>query len=256
MTDDGVGFMALSDRGWFTSGTFERGENGRITAVNAVPLRQLKHTNGRPMPRFFDDSEGLALAADGRLFVSFESEHRVAGYTSVRVARAQRIPRAEGFAGMQNNSSLEALAVDNKGRLYTLPERSGGAHVPFDLFRFDGTRWEVVARIPRRGGFLPVGADIGPDGRFYLLERDLKSVFGFSTRVRRFDMGTTLAREVTLLETTSGQHDNLEGISVWRDPQGHIRLTMISDDNFKFFQTNEIVEYVINETLDPDAKAD
>jgi hypothetical protein len=42
-----------------------------------------------------------------------------------------------------------------------------------------------------------------------------------------------------------GQHDNLEGLSVWRDTKGTIRLTMIADDNFYFFQTTEIVEYGI-----------
>jgi hypothetical protein len=42
-----------------------------------------------------------------------------------------------------------------------------------------------------------------------------------------------------------GQHDNLEGLSVWRDAKGTIRLTMIADDNFYFFQTTEIVEYGI-----------
>ena len=35
----------------------------------------------------------------------------------------------------------------------------------------------------------------------------------------------------------------LEGISVWRDAQGYIRLTMIPDDNFYFFLGTDIVEY-------------
>ncbi len=36
----------------------------------------------------------------------------------------------------------------------------------------------------------------------------------------------------TLFDSTTGTYDNLEGLSVWRDAGGAIRLTMISDDNF------------------------
>ncbi|MGH1367984.1 MAG: esterase-like activity of phytase family protein [Maritimibacter sp.] len=256
LTPDGRDFIALSDRGWTTSGTIERDEHGHITNIIAGKLRQIRHSTGQPMPRYHDDSEGLALAPDGRVFVSFESAHRVAEFSSNRLAREKPIPVPEGFSTFQNNSSLEALAIDDLGRLYTLPERSGGVATPYDLYRYDGETWEVFAHIPRRDGFLPVGADIGPDGRFYLLERELRSIFGFATRVRRFDLGQSLSNETKVLETGAGHHDNLEGISVWRDAMGDIRLTMISDDNFRFFQKNEIVEYRIKETLDPAAKAD
>ncbi len=51
--------------------------------------------------------------------------------------------------------------------------------------------------------------------------------------------------ETLLLETASGTYDNLEGVSVWRDAGGRLRATMISDDNFKFFQRTEIVEYAL-----------
>jgi hypothetical protein len=50
-----------------------------------------------------------------------------------------------------------------------------------------------------------------------------------------------------LLRSAAGTHDNLEGLAVWRDVGGHIRLTMISDDNFRFFQKTEFVEYVVAE---------
>lgn len=256
--DEGRQFMALSDRGWFALGSFERGADGDLIGADltANSFRQVKHTTGRAMPRYWDDAEGLALGPDGRIYVSFESEHRVAYYTSPRMARAKPLPRSKGFEEMQNNSSLEALAIDDQGRIYTLPERSGGMSKPFDLYRFDGEAWEVVARIPRRGGFLPVGADFGPDGRFFLLERELRSVFGFASRVRRFDLAAEGLGEETLLETTPGVHDNLEGLSVWQDADGQTRLTMISDDNFKFFQTSEIVEYILTQSLAPGAKAD
>ena len=101
-------------------------------------------------------------------------------------------------------------------------------------------------RIKGDAEFLPVGADFGPDGALYLLERDFTG-FGFRSRVRRFDI-TGPARggagEI-LLQSRARQFDNLEGLSVWRDEAGRIRLTMVSDDNFLFVQRTELVEYVL-----------
>lgn len=147
---------------------------------------------------------------------------------------------------MQANSSLEALAIDHRGWLYTLPERSGQLTRPFPVYRFDGTRWAQPFSIPRSGGFLPVGADFGPDGKLYLLEREF-SGFGFRSRVRRFAVSETgIGPGETLLSSALARHDNLEGIAVTRTGTGEIRLTMISDDNFRVFQRTEIVEYLVD----------
>jgi hypothetical protein len=63
---------------------------------------------------------------------------------------------------------------------------------------------------------------------------------GFRNRVRRFALDGT--GEEVVLETRVLTYDNLEGISVWQDVQG-LRMTLISDDNFRSFQRTEIVEY-------------
>lgn len=248
LSADGSSFVTISDKGSILTGRIRRDTEGRISGVTPGTIHPLGHIDGGPLPRFWTDSEGLAVADDGRVFVSFEAVHRVNEYPNSRAARATELPRAAAFRKMRNNSSLEALAIDTAGRLYTMPERSGGATAPFPVFRFDGDRWKVVYRIPREGDFLAVGADIGPDGRFYLLERRFAGFFGFASRVRRFDMGPGgFSNEEVLFTTTPGTHDNLEGLAVWRDPAGAIRLTMISDDNFKFFQKTEFVEYVVAE---------
>ena len=66
--------------------------------------------------------------------------------------------------------------------------------------------------------------------------------------VRSFVVGDRgLSDEKTVLQTPIGLHDNLEGLSVWRDGAGDIRLTMVSDDNFIALQRTELVEYrVVN----------
>jgi hypothetical protein len=240
---DGTRFTTISDKGAYTSGRILRDDLGHITGVSADPVRPLNGPDGLPLGKYRTDTEGLALLPDGQAYISFERDARVAHYDRVSGAGIV-IPQPQEFRDMQRNSSLEALAIDPDGTLYTLPERSGDLTTPFPIYRFKNGEWDQPFAVPRRGSFLAVGADIGPDGQFYLLEREFHGLSGFSSRVRRFTIGAdALTDEETLLQTTPGQHDNLEGISVWRDASGSLRLTMISDDNRLFVQRTEIVEY-------------
>jgi len=242
---DGQHFLATSDRGQFVAGKIIRKERA-ITGIENVTLTPIRNAKGLPLTPRNADAEGLSVEPNGRIYVSFEGFHRVATYTNPQ-SSSLLLPRHKDFGHMQNNSSLEALAIDAKGRLYTLPERSGALKRPFPVYRFSGRNWDRKLSIPRRGNYLAVGADFGPDGWFYLLERHYQELIGFSTRVRRFRLTDTgFNQEETLLETPIGRHDNLEGISVWRDTQGDTRITMVADDNFNFFQSNELVEYVLN----------
>ncbi len=240
--EGGETFLALSDAGRFQKGTIKR-TDGKLSGGALNPLVRMIGVNGTPYKGNDSDAEGLAVDKAGNIFVSFEGNHRIRMFDKV-TAPARSIKGAPAFKNLQNNSGLEALAVSAQGHLYTLPERSGETDRPFPLWRAAKGKWGIFANIPRRGRHLPVGADIGPDGRFYLLERDFRGLFGFGSRVRSFSLTDTgLTDERELLVTNLGQHDNLEGISVWRDATGGLRVTMISDDNFQFFQTSEIVEY-------------
>jgi hypothetical protein len=238
---DGMRFTALSDRGFLVTGRFLR-EDGRLTGIAAGPPLRLVAPSGRPLAN--SDTEGLDMAPDGTLHVSVEGRHPRVWRFAAPGARADALPAAPGFAALQVNSGLEALAGDGSGVLVTLPERSGAWTTPFPLFRFENGRWSAGQTIPRQDKFLPVGADFGPDGRLYLLERDFRGIFGFRSRLRVFTIeGGVPGPGETLFETRAGRHDNLEGLSVWRDPEGAIRLTMISDDNENFLQRTEVVEY-------------
>ncbi|MFV2035869.1 MAG: esterase-like activity of phytase family protein [Halocynthiibacter sp.] len=242
LDDSGTRLFAVSDRGNFVTASLSR-KNGRISAVTIQEITPIRGPDGAALKQIQTDAEGLAVRSDGQFYVSFEGDHRVWGYRD-RGGEATRLPRSPAFRKMQRNSSLEALAIGPDGSLYTLPERSGNLDTPFPVFRFRDGKWQQAFTLPRRGLFLPVGADFGPDGKFYLLERRFSGLFGFGTRVRRFDVTETgLTGEETLLTTPTGRHDNLEGISVWQDDSGAIRLTMISDDNFNPLQRTEIVEY-------------
>ncbi|WP_417250384.1 esterase-like activity of phytase family protein [Celeribacter sp.] len=237
----GQKFITVSDRGSVGVGRVQRDENGVVSSVTLEGLAPLKGVNSDELSRYDTDSEGLAVAEDGTLYVSFEGNHRIWSYATPN-ARAVPIDGHVDFASLQTNSGLEALAVDSKGRLLTLPERSGDKLRPFPVYRYNGNTWSQPFALRRDGEYLPVALDVGPDGRLYLLERWFRGI-GFSSRVRRFDLGEEgLSGEVTLIETGLGTHDNLEGMAVWRDEAG-IRITLISDDNFKPFQITEFVDY-------------
>lgn len=241
----GEQFVTVSDRGAVAVGRVQRDANGVVSSVTLDGLAPLKGVKSDDLSRYDTDPEGLAVASDGTLFVSFEGNHRIWSYPTPS-ARAVPIEGHPDFAALQTNSGLEALAIDGKGRLLTLPERSGDKLRPFPVYRYNGTTWSQPFTLRRDGEYLPVGLDVGPDGRLYLLERWFRGI-GFSSRVRRFELGEEgLSGEVTLIETALGTHDNLEGMAVWRDEAG-IRITLISDDNFKPFQITEFVDYRVTE---------
>ena len=257
VSDDGMRFVTLGDQGVFVQGQIVRDAQGAITGIKAGKATFLKTTNG---PRFYDeqsDSEGLALAPDGSFYVSFEGEARVLRYPAIE-DNAQTLSTPRAFAAFPLNAALEALAVDASGALFTFPEELAGSRrlrifagqpgnptgPDFPVWRYAKGVWTQPFTLRRDGSFLPVGADFGPDGRLYVLERAFRGIAGFASRVRSFRVAARgLLDEKTHLTTSSGLFDNLEGLSVWRDARGDIRLTMISDDNFMPFQRTEIVEY-------------
>jgi hypothetical protein len=261
VSDDGARFVVLSDRGSYMRGTIVRDASGAIVRVALTRPALLKSNTDAPLQDGRNDSEGLAIAPDGTAFVSFEGATRVLRYDDIG-GLAQNLPTPRDFAAFPRNASFEALAIDPQGRLYTFPEElrgskrirlltgqpgnPGGANFP--VWRFAGGGWTQPFFLPRRDSYLPVGADFGPDGRLYVLERQFRGIAGFGSRVRSFVVGDRgLSDEKTVLQTPIGLHDNLEGLSVWRDSAGDIRLTMVSDDNFIVLQRTELVEYrVVN----------
>ena len=238
---DGLHFIVLSDRAMLIDGTFSR-TDGLVTGVAETGRHLLRDTDGDPLTGPWADSEGLAVSPDGQLYISFEGLPRVRMQDGVDGV-PQVLPIQPDFPNLQSNAALEALALGPDGAIYTVPERSGRFTVPFPVYRFVAGVWDVPFSIGRRDSFQVAGADIGPDGLLYLLERDFNGL-AFRARVRRFDLSG--GNEQVLLETSYGTHDNLEGISVWSDGQG-LRITMISDDNFRFFQQTQIVEFRVTD---------
>lgn len=248
LAPDGLGFVAVSERAATFAGRLTRDAGGRVTGVTlkegmpAIPVA----AGGAPLADEMVDAEGLVLAPDGGLVVSFETRDRVVRYgPDGRGFIAEDWPAA--FREFEINAGIEALAMDGHGRLWALPEKSPDpATIP--VFRREGDVWSLALTLRRDGTWRPVGADFGPDGRLYLLERDYWPLVGFMSRVRRiaFD-ADRVAEDLVLYRSDAGRHDNLEGLAVWQDAAGGIRLTLISDDNFLPLQRTELVDLRVTE---------
>lgn len=256
---NGTEFVALSDRGFWVRGTLERNAAGAVAGVEVADRGPLLRSNGARLRAGEFDAEAIARVGD-TFFVAYEGTHRVMRHAALDEPPA-RMNRPAEFDRLQANSGFEALASDAAGRLYAIPERSRGngqkllpsgavrrpwpegEDHPFPVYVHEGGIWKFRFSIPRRGAYLVSGADVGPDGRLYVLERDF-AVIGFRSRIRSFALDGSDER--LEFETALRAHDNLEGLSVWRDAQGRLRATMLSDDNLKSLQVTEFVDYVLS----------
>ncbi|WP_334192232.1 esterase-like activity of phytase family protein [Pararhodobacter sp.] len=242
LSDDRSRALVISDRGFALQVRLLRDAQGRLQGVEKLGHWILRDAEGQEMANHRADAEGVDIGPDGTIYISFEgAQSRVHAYRRID-GRARLLPVVPDWRRLPNNASLESLAVDAAGVVHVLPEGVlDGGH---PLYRLrDG--WQVAGIIPSRGGFRPVGMDFGPDGNLYLLERKFRLAF-FASRISRLRPGAW-DRPETLVETSLGQLDNHEGISVTRDRAGQLWATTISDDNQIRLQRTEIAEFRLPE---------
>lgn len=237
LNSDGTTFHVLADRGQILTGTLLR-DGDRISGYTVQSAAPIRDTAGRSVTGRNADSEGIAIRTDGRIFVSFERNHRIWAYDAANGAALVYTPAAD-FARLPNNQGLEALAIAPNGHLIAIPEANTG---PVPIYDY-GTEWQIAQTIPVPRGYHVTGADFGPDGLLYLLERRFTGL-SFSTRLTR--VGPTGEYQL-ILATPLGTHGNLEGLSVWRDQSGRLRATMVSDNNESIFTRSQLVEYAIGQ---------
>ena len=105
VSNDGSSFTAIGDRGIFVTGQFIRDANGDISGITNTAVTPLLPPSRSKTP----DSEGIAIGASGGIYVSVEAKHRILAFDGID-AHPRALPRHPDFAGMQANSSLEAVS--------------------------------------------------------------------------------------------------------------------------------------------------
>ncbi|MEO1238137.1 MAG: esterase-like activity of phytase family protein [Pseudomonadota bacterium] len=245
VTRHGAGFVAVSDAGWFLEGTLVR-EAGVLSGGQVTAVRPIIGQNGFPVRARqvgdWSDAEGLALVQDGTIYVSFERWARVARHKST-TAPGEWIKDHADFVGFDDNRQLEAVAVDQNGQVYVMPEVAAGS-AGFPMYRLDPGGWVIAGHIPASDGFSLVGADFGPDGMLYILERKLVFATWWQSRLQRYDPAARALQVVWA--PGADEFGNLEGLSVWQSPEG-LRATMVSDNNGTPGVPTEIVELPLTE---------
>ena len=241
VTEDGTGFVAVGDRGWWLSGTFER-EGDRISGVRIRRLEGIIGQDGLPVSARrvgdWSDAEGLALAPDQTAFVTFERWAHVWHFNRP-FTRAQWIKDHPTFYDHADNWQLEAAAIDPEGRVYVFSEKPLIEGFPIYRLGEDGL-FVIDGYLPEHDVFAIVGADFTDDGTLYLLERKLVVGLWWQSRIRRVRLDGSLDEAIWTSER--GDFGNLEGLAVWNDGVG-LRLTMVSDNNGSERTPTEFVEF-------------
>lgn len=248
VSDDGIDFSAIGDRGWFLSGRFER-LNKRISGLTVERFLPILGNDGLPVAarRIADwsDAEGLAIASDGTMWIAFEQWTRVARYSSPE-SPGIWIRDHPSFHQYALNRQLEAVAWRQDGTIYAFPEQP--LKEGFPVYRLAEDIWDISGYFPQDDGFAVVGADFAPDDRLYLLERKLVIGLWWQSRVRRLTLSPEGKPKIDEVLWTSkrGEYNNLEGIAVWPS-EGGLRLTLVSDSNSDPDEPTQFVEYRLKE---------
>ncbi|MFD2259701.1 esterase-like activity of phytase family protein [Chelativorans composti] len=253
--DTGRRIAGITDTGlWFTA-TIERDASFRPAGFSNFTLEPIPGIKKPDEPKHMADAESFAVRGS-KAVVGFEYTHRIVEFAidgSGRPIKPLRdinplIPRRE----LRRNRGFEALAF--------APEKSplAGALVVITEQSIDknGNAFAAILEGPRKGiftvrrdsGYDPTDAAFLPNGDLLLLERRFSLLGGLAMRLRRIPVSSihpgAVADGPVILEADMGYYiDNMEGLDVWRAPDGSLMVSLISDDNQAFFQRTVYLEF-------------
>lgn len=262
MLEDGAALVSVSDAGfWLTADLDYAG--GRLSGLTGARVGPIQALKGKRLERRRDrDAEAIGIVAargrEAQLLIGFENNARVGRFD----LGAQGLSAPKGYLSLpkpmqalRGNTGIEAIATIQSGPL-------AGQYVSFGEHSADATGqrlgWVFSERSMRTIRLVPDGnydiADIAslPDGGLLVLERRFRWSEGINIRIRRL-----AARELAQTKPVQGETlfeagpgtvlDNMEGLAVHRSAEGETILTLISDDNFNFFQSTVLLQFALVE---------
>ncbi|WP_120495402.1 esterase-like activity of phytase family protein [Kiloniella sp. EL199] len=267
---DGRSLLAIGDKGlWFT-GRLNYDLNGNLLSLTNGLLSTMRGTQGQNLIRKKDrDSESIALADNGAIYVSFERDHRILEYSAPLATTTGSIRLPREFTDIaSNNRGIEALTWLTGDCLLAIPERTTTATSKqgsvIEAYLWHQQSWDKLYLEPNNN-FLPTGLSSTPEGDLLLLEREFSFLEGFKTSLRFFpasEIQTALSMpdyvmRGDVLATFEGAQsiDNMEGISSRIGAKGEILIYLLSDDNLSFAQDTLLLMFELQKQRKPAGKS-
>lgn len=228
--------VAITDRGHWLTARLDPAAERPLGEARIAPMLGAA---GRPLAAI--DAEALARGPDGALHVAFEGEHRI-----MRHQGRGRLAEAVGSSslrGLGRNAGVEALARLPDGSLLAIAEERGAAGFP--VWRVRGRSAVPAAPLPAPSEHDVTGADLGPDGRLYVVFRHYSPLTGVSIRLRAYPLGPDGApdpagmAELAAFGPASGI-DNMEAVAA-APAAGGVTVWLLADDNFNPAQRTVLV---------------
>jgi len=265
----GLGFTSgeqhlamVTDRGNFVSGQLIYDEAGVPSSLIGVRIEAIQNSRGVELPRAYSrDAEALAIVLrdnqPAAVRVGFENLTRVADFELVDArpsGPAREITIPDWLANTRTNETLEAVCVappasQIAGSTLLLTEGvidNDGQHVAWLLGRND----RGALSYETSSGVNPTDCAFLPNGDLLVLERGV-AFLSFTMQLKRVPAAEvrpgTLMRGEVLLESSGGDIDNMEGLTVHTAPDGQTRITLISDNNFNDWERNLLLEFSLPE---------
>ena len=259
-------FVSLSDRGWWLTGRIIY-DHDQPTGIVDARMAPMLGPDGRTLKaRGWYDTESLA-ERDGWLYVGIERVNRIVRFDfarcSFRARAAEYAPGARSaFGNLPHNKGLEALTFAPRssrlaGALIAFSERgldpSGNLRAFLIGANPGGPGIPAEFSVRRRDDFDISDSATLPSGDVLLLERRFSWWRGLAMRLRRIAAsdiapGALVDGSDLLFADYGYQIDNMEGLSVHRDANDAVVLTLISDDNFNsFLQRTVLLQFRLAE---------
>jgi len=243
---DGSSLLSQSDEAHWLRAHLIYDSNGNLIGIDHAQLADMQNLAGQAMVKKEGDAEGLdslsPLDPNGPVAVSFERDHRIWEYdlSNSLDVKPSVVPTPDAIKSLDSNSGLEGLALFAPHELLAVtetPQDKNGDH-PAWLIPWPSTGKFEQLGVKHHDPYEISDAAMGPDGNLYLLERHyFGPVRGVVIAVREIDRdevkpGSRLDGHEIAQFTMRENIDNMEGLSLRRDANGHTLLTMISDDNY------------------------
>ncbi|MFL2812224.1 MAG: esterase-like activity of phytase family protein [Paracoccaceae bacterium] len=246
ISKNGENFVMISDKSFFFKGKIIRDNLNKITDLKILEKGKLSSSKGEILTGKNIDSESIVKINRNGYYISFESNNRIMYHETLK-SPGKFMPKHSDFNKLLFNDGIEALAIKENGELYAIPELPPNGKDYHPIYKFNNNEWSIIDEIKIDQGFKVVDAEMIDDKNLITLERKFSFYDGFKIRLRRiiFEKNNIKNSEI-LLESLPWEYYNFEGLSKWKDSNGKIYLTLISDNQFSPLLKTEVREFILN----------